>query len=133
MLKKAIKTQAIAAFLLLFMAFFAAMPAVFAGYNEEKYGLGDTAKQVKAFEGKSPSSVPTLVGSVISPILGFIGLLFFLLIIYAGFNWMTAGGNDEKVKKSIDLIMQAVVGLVIVASAYLITKFVGDAIISNLG
>jgi len=47
-------------------------------------------------------------------------------MIYAGFTWMMARGNQQDADKAKELIQQAVIGLAIVLSAYVITKFVGE-------
>jgi len=78
------------------------------------------------------TDIPKAIGKIIGAGLAFIGLLFFLLVIYGGFLWMTARGNDAQVTKSIDLMTQAVVGLLIVSGAYLLTKFVGQVIIGGI-
>ncbi len=68
------------------------------------------------------------VAIIIRSALALIGIVFVVLILYAGFLWMTAGGEEEKTGKAKKLITNGVVGLVIVLSAYAITGFV----ISNL-
>lgn len=73
----------------------------------------------------------TIIGTIIGAALAFIGVLFFILIVYAGFLYMTARGNEEQVKKALDYIYQAIIGLVIVASAYLVTKYIGQAVIDS--
>jgi len=70
-----------------------------------------------------------IVGQVISAFLGLLGIIFVILIIYSGFKWMTAGGSPEDVKKAQDTIKRAIIGLIIIASAYAITYFV----LSSLG
>lgn len=65
-----------------------------------------------------------IVGSVLS----FVGVLFLALVIYGGFLWMTARGNQQQVEKAKNLIIQAVIGVVIVLSAYIITSFIGSEI-----
>jgi len=42
---------------------------------------------------------------------------------------MTAGGNDTQVKNAQKTITAAVIGLVIVISAYAITMFIGQSLI----
>lgn len=64
-----------------------------------------------------------IVASIIQVILGLIGMIFFGFTIYAGFLWMTAGGEEEKVTKAKSLLMQAVIGLAVILSAYAITLF----------
>lgn len=66
------------------------------------------------------------VGEMIGIVLSFVGVLFLALIIYAGINWMTAAGNDQKIEKSKTLIINAAIGLLIVLSAYAITNFIGS-------
>ena len=72
--------------------------------------------------------VPTVVGKVVGAGLAFIGTLFLILIIYGGFIWMLARGNEEEVKKAKNLITQAVIGLVIVLAAYVITSYIGTSL-----
>jgi len=81
-----------------------------------------------------PSTVakdlPTAIGQIVGAVLAFIGVLFLSLMIYGGFTWMTARGNDQDVEKAKDLIQAAVVGLVIVLAAYAITSYIGTALSS---
>ncbi|MBU1037112.1 hypothetical protein KKF32_03685 [Patescibacteria group bacterium] len=66
----------------------------------------------------------TFIGRVIAYVLGFVGIIFLILIIISGFQWMTAGGNEEKVGIARKRIVSAVIGLFIILAAYLITYFV---------
>lgn len=93
-------------------------------------GLDTTAKEAYGTDNISQVSktVPELIGQVVGSVLAFIGVLFLLLMIYAGILWMTARGNDQQVTKAIDLITAAVIGLVIVLSAYAITAYIGSQI-----
>lgn len=55
--------------------------------------------------------------------LSFLGLVAVILILWGGFKWMTAGGNDEQVGEAKKIIIAAVIGLAIIMSAYAITQF----------
>ena len=66
--------------------------------------------------------------TVIAGILSFLGAIFLILMIYSGYMWMTARGNDTQVTKARTIMTQAVVGLVIVITAYAITIFIGTFI-----
>ena len=70
----------------------------------------------------SENYINTRLGLFIT--LAFIGTIFLILIIYSGIQWMTAGGNEEKVEKSKKRIINAVIGLIVILSAYIITTFV---------
>ncbi|MCX6794991.1 MAG: hypothetical protein NTY31_03360 [Candidatus Falkowbacteria bacterium] len=70
------------------------------------------------------ASTPKIVGTVIGAFLGFLGLVFLVLMIIAGYNWMAADGNEEEVKKSKNIIKQAIIGMVVALAAYSIWNFV---------
>lgn len=61
---------------------------------------------------------------IINYLLTFLGTLFMLGVIYAGFLWMTAKGNEEQVGKAKEMIKQFVIGLIIIISARIITEFI---------
>ena len=69
-------------------------------------------------------TIRTTVGTIIRAFLGLLGTIFLVLLVYAGYLWMTAGGNEEDVTKAKKLIAQAIIGLAIVMSAYAISYFV---------
>ena len=66
----------------------------------------------------------TMAGLIINSILGLVGAIFIVLMILAGFQWMTAAGNEQKTEKALSMIKTAVIGLIIVLAAYSITYFV---------
>jgi len=65
-----------------------------------------------------------IIGRLINIFLGFVGVILLILILYAGFLWMTAGGNAEQVQKAKDYIKNAVIGLIILVSAFAIVRFI---------
>jgi len=66
----------------------------------------------------------TIISLVIETAMAFLGVIFLILTIYGGFLYLTAAGNDDKAKKALDIIKTSVIGLLIVTSAYIITRFV---------
>lgn len=64
------------------------------------------------------------IGKIINSILGVVGSLALLMFVYGGLIWMTSSGNPEKVKKGRDTLVWAAIGLVIIFSAYGLTRFV---------
>ena len=77
-------------------------------------------------------NVEPIIGNIISVILSFLGVIFLILMVYGGYMWMTAMGNEEKVKKAQALIVAAVLGLIIVVGAYAMTVFVVDRMTTSL-
>ncbi len=70
------------------------------------------------------SNVGIIIGQTINIGLGLIGLIFLILMVYAGYLWMTARGEEEKVKTAQKIITASMIGLVIVLGAYAITFLV---------
>jgi len=104
----------------------------------DDYGLNATAGEVSAFKSQINNSaltdnfLQTKTGQIIGVVLSFVGVLFLILIIYAGLLWMTAQGNEQKITKAKDLLVNAVIGLIIVFAAYAITAFVGDFVTNQM-
>lgn len=84
--------------------------------------------QVSAIRDNPSGYVGSAAGSVINVFLGLLGTIFLILILYGGFLWMTAAGNEERIKKATQVIGRAVVGIIIVAMAYGITYFILQAV-----
>lgn len=69
-------------------------------------------------------SLSEIIGAAIKAFLSLLGVIFLVLMIYAGFHWMTAQGDEQKVEKAKNTIVRAIVGLVIVVGAYAIWAFI---------
>lgn len=80
--------------------------------------------------GLSEKDPREIVASVIKGILALLGIVFLILMISAGFLWMTSGGESKKVEQAQGIIKTAIIGLVIVLLAYAITTFVGRFLLS---
>ncbi len=97
-------------------------------------GLAGANTNLETAGGKmagAQSDLPTLVGNIINGFLGILGVIFVVLIVYSGFLYMTASGDDTKVKKAKSILSQAVIGLVIIVAAYAISNFVIDVLVSS--
>jgi len=64
------------------------------------------------------------IASIINVALGLLGIVAIVIVIYAGFLWMTAGGSDDKIKEAKGWLTGGIIGLVIILSAYAIARFV---------
>jgi type IV secretory pathway VirB2 component (pilin) len=109
-------------FLLLFQVFI--VTPVSAQLLNNTSGLDSMTIETKNAAGLGDMSIGQVVSSIIKVVLGLLSIVFLVLIIMAGFRWMTAGGNEEQIKKSTGTIKAAVIGLVIVLAAYTITYFI---------
>lgn len=115
--KKLFFTVLMLAFIVLPVLNFAliANAAIDVGLNEVNTGLG----------GSLNSTDPrTTAGRIINIALGFLGVIAVILIVYAGFKWMTAAGNEEAVDSAKKLLTAAIIGLIIIFMAWGIATFV---------
>ncbi|MBT3538603.1 hypothetical protein HOF40_03410 [Candidatus Parcubacteria bacterium] len=90
-------------------------------------GIQDSGGPLKTVAGKSgvtEGEVGNIVGGFINAVLSIVGIMFLVLMVYAGILWMTAQGKDEQVEKSRKIIIASLIGLFIIVSAYAITIFV---------
>ncbi|MBI5254568.1 hypothetical protein HY932_02195 [Candidatus Falkowbacteria bacterium] len=84
-------------------------------------GLDATAEAATL---KVTKTLPQLVGYFINILLGLLGLVLLVIVVYAGILWMTAGGNPKQVEKSRDWMINGAIGLIICALAFAISQFI---------
>lgn len=84
----------------------------------------DPAVGKTAFNDFGDRDPRVIAGNVIKVLLALLGVIAVVLILYGGFMWMTAMGNDEKVTKAKSLIGAGIIGLLVILAAYAITIFV---------
>ncbi|MFA6417380.1 MAG: hypothetical protein WCW61_04285 [Patescibacteria group bacterium] len=77
----------------------------------------------------SVASTPRIVGMIVGAFINFTGLTFIVLMIIAGYGWMTSNGSEEKVKKSVATIKASIIGLIVSLSAWVIWNFIFKALI----
>jgi len=81
-------------------------------------------ESIASSAGVQQTDLITLIGRIITIFLGFLGVIFLGLLLYAGYTWMTAGGDPAKVDSAKNTIRNAIIGLLIIMSAWAITAFV---------
>jgi ABC-type Fe3+ transport system permease subunit len=74
--------------------------------------------------GDAATAGNTLIQTVVNILSVVVGAIAVIMIIYAGFRYVTSGGRDEAVKGAKNTILYAIIGLVIVALAQIIVHFV---------
>lgn len=87
--------------------------------------LDQTAANARIIKADAPApTIYQFIGKFINLFLSFLGVLFMAIIIYAGFTWMFAKGNQAEVEKAHEWLKNSFIGLCIIAAAYLLTNFV---------
>lgn len=74
-----------------------------------------------------------IAANIIRIVLAFLGVVAVILIIYGGFVWMTAAGNEERIKLAKKVLASAIIGLIIILSAFAIATFLLNRILGATG
>ena len=72
---------------------------------------------------KASTQIDSTIAKIINTALSLLGVIFLVLMIYGGYLWMIARGDEAQVTKAKNIITAAVIGVIIVVSAYAITYF----------
>ena len=117
--------------MLLVPAFVAVVPVHAQPLTANNLIGGDTMyDSVQNTTGLGNADPREIAAAVIRVMLGFLGIIAVLIILYAGFLWMTAAGNEDKISQAKGMMSAGVIGLVIILAAFGIATFVMNALVN---
>ncbi len=118
-------TQVLAKGLALLIIIFNAWPILTAAQVFSPEGqTGFTTIGEEAYGASTPKDVRLVVADTVQIVLGLIGIILVVLMIIAGIQYMTAGGNQTTIDNAIKRIKNALIGLIIVLFSYAVTVFI---------
>lgn len=88
----------------------------------QKTGFGKTSTAPDA------GLYPKLAG-IMNIVLGLVGILAAVYLIYSGIRWIRAGGNEEIVKEAKNGVRSALYGLLVIFSGFVIVNFVVERLL----
>jgi len=76
-----------------------------------------------------PSELPrddiaTIIVRIVNYVVGLVGIILLVMLIYGGVMYMTSAGSEEQAKKAKSVLTYAIIGIVIIALSFLITQFI---------
>ena len=104
-------------------------------YTAQRGSVGDSDYRAASCSGLIMPDGPTtatldeMLGNVIDAIMGILGFIAVIVILVGGFQWMTAGGESDKVDKAKDTLKAGIIGIVITVAAWAIINFVIDILV----
>ena len=122
--------------ILLSLLSWALLPSMTWAQNLEDSIRGNLQPVQKVYDPQQdvqPGTIQEIVAKIIRQLLAFLGTVFIILMLYAGFTWMTAAGDESKIDKAKSIISAAIIGLAIVLVAYAITVFVTNSLLTATG
>lgn len=117
----------ISLFLMSFVSNFKIADQANAGWWEtvSEGGLNDIAPVYDQTGAPSADDdIRIIAARLIRVVLGLLGIIALVIIIAAGFRWMTANGDEEKVTESRKQLTNAVIGLIIILASFAIATFI---------
>ena len=92
--------------------------------KDELFGGTNSGSDFANNAGLGDADLTSSIARIIRTVMGFLGIVAVVIILFGGFKWMTSGGSEDKVGESKKLIISGIIGLVIVLSSYAIATFV---------
>jgi hypothetical protein len=96
---------------------------------DAQVGIEDVGKKAYGETG-APQDIRVTIMEIINVVLQFLAVIFVVLIIISGYQWMTAGGNEEQVTKAKKNLSNAVIGLVIILASWSISYFILKSLVA---
>ena len=70
-------------------------------------------------------SLLPLFKNAVTGVTAFAGVVLFIIIVMSGFTFLFSGGDAKKLEKAKNSFTYAIIGLVVIVSAYLILQLIG--------
>jgi hypothetical protein len=98
--------------------------------NQQGFGTGGQIPGAFGAAASAPADPREIAANIIKVVLGLLGVIFVVLLIYAGFKYLTSQGNEDQIDSAKKQILYAVIGLLIILSAYGLTVFILKSVIN---
>lgn len=110
-----------------------AIPAFFLPFiaRAQDFGSELLTNTAQKNGGYSNAPIETILSRVITGFLGLLGVIFLVLMLYGGYMWLIARGNEDKVDTAKETIKNSIIGLIIVVASYAISHYVLTAVFKN--
>jgi hypothetical protein len=78
----------------------------------------------------NPDAMAENIGIGVQLFLSILGIIFIILTLYAGYNWMMAQGDKDRVEKAQHTIQRATIGLIIIIGSYAIWNLIFEKLLN---
>ena len=76
-------------------------------------------------------TLPAIIGRIVKGLMGILGSIALVMFLYGGYLWLTAAGNETKIKEGKETIVWATLGLVLIFASYSIVNFVFSVLVNK--
>ena len=95
--------------------------------DEDAPDVGSVVSGLRGLNQFPGNTIQSMFGLALKYILGLLGGASLIIFIYAGLLWMFSGGNAERRKKSMQLMLWTAAGIFMMLASYSILRFVLQA------
>lgn len=83
-------------------------------------------KESKPLEGVfgEPVDIRLIVANIIKVLLTLLGILYLCYVVYGGFVWMTAAGNEDKIQQAKSTILTGAIGVGVILTSFAVARLV---------
>ena len=85
------------------------------------------------YTGLTQTDIRITIANIIRTAMGLLGIIAVLIVLYGGFKWMTAAGNEDQVGEAKKILIAGVIGLIVIVSAYAVATFVINSLVAATG
>ncbi len=71
------------------------------------------------------SDLETVFGNLVSAVLGLAGIVLFIMLLVGGIRYITSGGDPKAAAAARQTLTAAILGLLVITSAFLILRLIG--------
>lgn len=101
------------------------IPTLYTSAEGEYYGLKETAGEADLTPSSGSTPEPQdIIVDLVSYLMAFTGIMLLVNILLSGYQWMTAGGNEEKITKAKQKIINSTIGMAIIMLAYILVSLI---------
>ena len=85
---------------------------------------GNTPAQISDFE--------AVFGNILVYIIGFAGIVIFIMFLIGGFKWLTSAGNPKNIESAKNTLTYAIIGLLVIILSYIVLVLINTVTGANV-
>lgn len=100
------------------------------------FTIAQSANAAWGLETLSGTGLPTgspaeFISRVVNYVLGFVGIVLIVILIYGGFLYLTSAGNEKQIETAKKVLTYAIIGMVIIFASYIIANYTIKALTTS--
>ncbi len=83
-----------------------------------------------------PTAEPSptiIIAGIVNLVLSVAGVIAIAVVLWGGYQWLTSLGNEEKIRRAKTTLANGAIGLAIIFTSYIVTRFIVFALAGATG